>query len=52
MDEKKLDGQRKMDKIEQETREMIRKYEEDIEVMKEEHRNELERRAQDQAEKR
>lgn len=47
MEEKKLDGQRKMDKIEQETREMIRKYEEDLESMKEEHRNELEMRAQD-----
>ena len=40
-----------MEKIEQATREMERKYAEDIQAMQDNHRNDLERKMHDQAEK-
>ena len=44
MEEKKLEGQRKMDKIEQEKREIERKHDEDKMGMIQEHMNDLESR--------
>ena len=51
MEEKKLIGQRRMDKIEEQTREMERKHEEDKMGMIEDHKSEMERRERDQNEK-
>ena len=51
IEERKQDGNERMMKIEESTREMERKYAEDIQAMQDNHRNELERRMHDQAEK-
>ena len=51
IDERKQDGKDRMEKIDGATRDMERKYQEDIMMMMDNHRNELDRRMQDQAEK-
>ena len=51
IEERKQDGKDRMEKIDAATRDMERKYQEDIMMMMDNHRNELDRRMQDQAEK-
>ena len=51
MDEKNMTGQKRMDKIDKETRDMERKHEEDKMSLIEGHREEMDRREQDQTEK-
>ena len=52
MDEKELEGRQTMDKIEQDTRDMERRYQEEINHKMEAHRDGLDAKAQDQEEKR
>ena len=47
MEEKEQDGHAKMEKIEQETRDMERRYQEEINIKMDKHRDELEKKAQD-----
>ena len=52
MEEKELQGRQQMEKIEQETRDMERRYQEEINRRMDEHRDLLDNKAHDQAEKR
>ena len=47
MEEKELQGRQTMEKIEQETRDMERRYQEEINRRMDEHRDQLDKRAQD-----
>ena len=47
MDEKELEGRQTMDKIEQDTRDMERRYQEEINHKMEAHRDGLDAKAQD-----
>ena len=47
MEEKELQGRKKMEQIEQSTRDMERRYQEEINRQMDEHRESLEKKAQD-----